>query len=306
MKHIKLITYISVIVAILGFGAYSLYETYFYTPKYRAPAEQFVTKISTNPDLDSDGDGLRDWEEVLWKTDPFSVDTDGDGTNDGDEVAAQRDPTIKGPADILDKGHTENSTNKISEAIIDSYLKTDGKTTLDSKDVVNEILKNTYIATKSVTYTKEDLKKTTNSLSDIKEYGNSVARAFSAIQPTSQNELTVFAYALRTNDEYSIRNLDPIIKNYKEILSGLLLVKTPSELSAKHLELVNSMNKVIGDIEGMRLLFSDTTIAVSAISNYQTDLTSFEKNLRAIASTISSKGIEYSTDESGYGLLNIL
>jgi YD repeat-containing protein len=39
-----------------------------------------------NPVVDSDGDGLPDWVEVLIGTDPFNPDTDGDGLSDGDEL----------------------------------------------------------------------------------------------------------------------------------------------------------------------------------------------------------------------------
>lgn len=54
--------------------------------------EEIGTDV-TNPD--SDGDGLRDGEEVLrYKTDPTKPDSDGDGLSDGDEVFKYRtDPS---------------------------------------------------------------------------------------------------------------------------------------------------------------------------------------------------------------------
>ena len=64
-------------------------------------AQQTVEK--TDPALlaevsrDTDSDGLKDWEEVLWKTAPQNADSDGDGMPDGAEVAAGRDPNKKGP-----------------------------------------------------------------------------------------------------------------------------------------------------------------------------------------------------------------
>lgn len=47
--------------------------------------------------LDSDGDGLSDWDEInVYGTDPFNKDTDGDGLSDGDEVLKYKtDPLNK-------------------------------------------------------------------------------------------------------------------------------------------------------------------------------------------------------------------
>ena len=42
-------------------------------------------------DKDSDGDGLKDWEEALWGTDPNNPDTDGDGILDGAEIQQKRE-----------------------------------------------------------------------------------------------------------------------------------------------------------------------------------------------------------------------
>ncbi|HTM68071.1 MAG TPA: binary toxin-like calcium binding domain-containing protein [Candidatus Binatia bacterium] len=54
-----------------------------------------------NPD--TDGDGLKDGEEVqVYKTDPTKADTDGDGYKDGDEVYAGFDPTQPGNARLTD------------------------------------------------------------------------------------------------------------------------------------------------------------------------------------------------------------
>jgi len=51
-------------------------------------------------DIDSDGDGLSDYEEGILGTDPHNPDTDGDGQSDGAEVIAHTNPL--GPADTTD------------------------------------------------------------------------------------------------------------------------------------------------------------------------------------------------------------
>lgn len=58
---------------------------------------------SINKSGDGDNDGLLDWQEELYGTDPKNPDTDGDGTTDGNEIAAGRDPKVAGPHDKLMK-----------------------------------------------------------------------------------------------------------------------------------------------------------------------------------------------------------
>ncbi|MBI5913018.1 hypothetical protein HY839_01090, partial [Candidatus Azambacteria bacterium] len=58
--------------------------------------------IASEPNADPDNDGLKNWEEEIYKTDPRNPDTDGDGYLDGEEVASGYDPTIKAPNDALE------------------------------------------------------------------------------------------------------------------------------------------------------------------------------------------------------------
>ena len=51
---------------------------------------------------DPDGDGLATWKEIAYETlDPRNPDTDGDGAEDGAELCAGTDPTVPGDADAL-------------------------------------------------------------------------------------------------------------------------------------------------------------------------------------------------------------
>jgi hypothetical protein len=77
---------------------------------------------------DSDSDGLKDWEEGLYKTDSLNPDTDGDGYLDGEEINSGHNPVVKGPGDNLTffplpLGDQYNITKKVlSDEIIDELL----------------------------------------------------------------------------------------------------------------------------------------------------------------------------------------
>ncbi|HOZ16472.1 MAG TPA: hypothetical protein PK234_02005 [Candidatus Portnoybacteria bacterium] len=87
------------------------------------------TTISSQT-IDSDNDGLKDWEENLYKTDPWNPDTDGDGYLDGEEINSGHNPLVKGPNDNqvfypLPVGDKYNITNKIFadfSSVLNSYI----------------------------------------------------------------------------------------------------------------------------------------------------------------------------------------
>lgn len=64
---------------------------------------QELSSLVDNKDLDSDNDGLKNFEEYLYNTDPNNPDTDGDGYLDGNEVEHGYDPTIPGSARLPGK-----------------------------------------------------------------------------------------------------------------------------------------------------------------------------------------------------------
>jgi len=86
--------------------------------------------IVESQEKDSDNDGLKDWEENLYKTDSVNPDTDADGYLDGEEINSGHNPLVKGPNDQqafypLPIGDKYNITDKIFtdlDAVAKSYI----------------------------------------------------------------------------------------------------------------------------------------------------------------------------------------
>mgnify|MGYP001618473286 FL=1 len=75
---------------------------------------------ASEPDADPDNDGLKNWEEEIYKTDPRNPDSDGDGYLDGEEVASGYDPAIKSPNDALEG--TDTGTPRQAPKNLTMYL----------------------------------------------------------------------------------------------------------------------------------------------------------------------------------------
>ncbi len=104
-------------------------------------------QVPNNNQKDSDGDGLLDWEEKIYGTDPQNPDTDGDGYKDGDEIATNHNPLKKAPGDSLKdyplnsspsdkKNDPNNITQRLTASLADEIIQKN-KTRNDNKPGLN-------------------------------------------------------------------------------------------------------------------------------------------------------------------------
>ena len=136
-----------------------------------------AVKVVTNPMeamiIDSDNDGLKDWEETLWKLDPHKADSNGDGVLDVEEVQKR----IK----EIDTNALKNDTGDITG---NQYTK-DTETDIISKKLFAE-----YINLKqSGNFNEETINATANKL----------------VEEQLNNKKTTVYYSLKKHKNFSIR-----------------------------------------------------------------------------------------------------
>lgn len=250
--------------------------------------QNLLATIDKTSDMDSDGDGLKDWEEQLIGTNPKNKDTDGDGTSDGDEISQNRDPKKAGPNDknsteSLITGATQLNTSattlteQVSKEFFSRYIaakqQNSNFTQKDAVTIAQSVIQNVYVAPTLRIYTKSDIY-TTNDVSaeSKKRYAQALADAINKNSPkNSGSELILFAQALQDQKESDLIKLDVIIKGYKGLVADTVKITVPLNAVADHLIYLNTLSAIQDDITNMRLILTDPIKAYAAFSNYQRD-----------------------------------
>jgi hypothetical protein len=287
-------------------------------------------KIVTALEKDSDGDGLKDWEEALWKTDPHNKDTDGDGTPDGEEVAEGRDPLKAGPNDFLDTASTtpngtvtdSNKPKTATEAFARDFfgkyiaLVKKGGDTVSEEDqagIISELLSKKYITLEPVVY-PDTLIKTSqdNSKTALHSYGNTVGTIFIKDSPkVIENELTVFENAITIknagqNPANELAKLDDIVTGYQKVVRDLKLVTVPSDAKDLHVALLNGVGQVLSGIESLRASYDDPVRGLPTISFYQSAIENLKESMTQLYAYFVRNGVTFTQSESGYIFASVI
>lgn len=206
-----------------------------------------------NSSGDMDGDGLVDWQETLYGSDPRLADTDGDGTNDGDEVMEDRDPTIAGPDDQLVRigsilntdfeveGYTPGTlTDDFSKELFLNYLNLKTQNNLNS-DSVNQLAQNLgdQVAVEvnpEIVYSESDLKIVSSNREVLKKYGEEIA-------------IIYIDYLTQINNKASLPDEEYLIEAsnlYLNLANVLSAIEIPDTTKNVHVELLNAVyNKAL-------------------------------------------------------------
>jgi hypothetical protein len=224
---------------------------------------------------DADEDGLDDWEERLWETDPNNRDSDGDTVNDGEEVSGNRDPSVYGEG------------NKERIAII-------------RQSSTVEIQPNPQPVAQPVTTTSQDLDANlTPEQRALKAYGNQLGAVLSAAAPRFQTLLTLFTTLIKNP---STETRDQVVNNgptYTELSASIRAVNAPTAAASLHSRLSANYQSIASAIAAFRSEVA-TNISSSAYNNYNSAAIESAKTLNAFADFFKERGIRFAPNEPGY------
>ncbi|MCK5588743.1 MAG: hypothetical protein KAI16_00320 [Candidatus Pacebacteria bacterium] len=275
-----------VIIPAIFFVVFFLTKDYFFKGSFlknmgqNHPAEIFDLEST---ERDTDGDGLLDWQEKLYKTDVNKKDTDGDGIVDGIEARMGTDPTDPFNIEFSKKqeiAKKEEKTYKDDENLSktdvvsrDFFIKLmelkESNLSFNKnaqKQVIDELIKENKV-TLFDKYNLEFLEISQNTT--IKSFKKELENTLNNYSLENfKDETILFSQWLEEkNDDYLIIINDQVTK-YKELEEELLKLKVPNSLKILYLEYINSFVLYVEIIDSLENFKDDPVLVSSMILLY--------------------------------------
>jgi hypothetical protein len=271
---------------------------------------------------DSDNDGLLDWEEALYGTNPqdahsvSKTKTDGDAVAQGlvkpkfESAAASTTPTID-TSTLPGITPGENTlTTEFARTLFTQYLENRGPTqpTPDeiSTFVQNQVSK--FIATHHApdVFAAKQVTVSGTGPSAMRTYASAVERAFAAHTiATSKSELDYFTEAENKNDLASLKKVKDIGVAYTAIANAYIKIPVPQEAAAAHLHVANALAHLGITISNMGALDTDPLRAMLGLGGYQTDGPAFLKALAEINQFFVNENVTIAPGSAGSSFIDV-
>jgi hypothetical protein len=264
--------------------AIGLVGTAFFVAEYRNKKSELVFKNNPVEVIrDNNLNNSVDWQSIL-------------EANDISTTSKSTDLTI--PKEKL------NSTDLLGRDFFAKYMELRQTGYANDKagqeDLVGQVIQNGVMLASPKEYSIINIKTINDDGSEaIRKYANDAGLVFKTYSISSRNEAVIAKDALDKENPAILKELDPIIKSYKNILNGLLAVKAPQSMSKMHVDLINSVSSLVFIVEKLRVADVDPLAGVQAVARYTPTVQLFADAIINIKNKLISLGVKYTANESG-------
>lgn len=225
--------------------------------------------------LDSDGDGVPDWEETLWGTDKNKKAT-FDGMPDTTYIENKKKAlNIEQSVNV----NKLTETDKFAREFFTSFsaMKTSGTdpNTINGfsnalgQKIANPILIDVYTETDI----KIDNSDTSNDLGTKLKYYEGIQKLFTTYKSAGiGDELDIVNKGLAngtTNTPTSYNKLPLIATAYQNFAKKIMDLSVPSSLTTFHLQIANSANNTGISVQNMSQMINDPLVGLEGLTQYQ-------------------------------------
>lgn len=249
--------------------------------------------------IDTDKDGLKDWEEMLYQTDVNNPDTDGDGASDGNEVQRGYDPLVAGNGEtdieveresdftFYKNDSTLSRTDVLSRDTFTSYLTLRESDALDQQALVersldNAIRENTQ-ASSTIVYSLSDINIVQASISTRQAYFNAYKSHITILSRIQYDETELMARYLYENDAVAFEEIARNIATYQAFLNVFATMRVPSDIGPIHVEIMNNLAILIDSLENIQRVDQDPLTGLIYAEKLSEDSEILLRNISALS-----------------------
>ncbi len=238
--------------------------------------------------LDSDGDGIPDWEEELRERVFTQITT----------------PTTTSFAFGTSSDYTPPTTftGQFTEAFMQDYLqgKIDGVDYSDPEQFVDRAINTVNANTESKRYARNQLAIIPATEDSLRAYGNEVAVILKKHSlNNTEHELAIVQTALQNSDATKLDELTPLIFSYQNILADMLTTDVPDVLALEHVAFLNTLQEIVDSLYAMQDIFNDPLFGLARINTYIVTTQGISAYFKDIAKMLTESGVVFTNDEEG-------
>jgi hypothetical protein len=276
---------------------------------------------------DSDADGLADWAESLYGTDPHVRDTFGHGMTDGEAVArglivpeAVADvpgADISGTAvdpDLPSAPEDDTLTAVFARNLFMRYMDALDRTGGNLSDEDLSSIANDALADIAGSVTPAPPFKSARDLA-VGGSGGAAMVAFAAgvervlltnTASATTSEIYYLKDVVENGDLSALDRIVSIAKVYKASAAGIAALSSPRELADEHLALVNALARMSAVTSDLARVESDPLITMIALQQYPQAVLDLGTAFIDIANEFKTAGVTLSPGKPGAAVVNLV
>ena len=276
-KKFKKIFIISLAVILLGAMVYSGVRNYQKNGKIVGDKVNvsFVNNTNTRNSLDTDGDGVPDWEEILLGLDPLKQDTDGDGVSDGQYVQRMKileEQKLRGIDPNLDIPESEKLGRNLIGAIL-AIEQTGGVIDQETQEQISnniaEYINN--VPLNDTLYIRDELKKNSSTKQNIYTYRDQMISLLRKY-PIESRDITLISDVVRQGGAAYQISLERTAAKYDSLTNEIAAITVPSIIASKHTEFLNTLNNMTGTFKNLSSQDVDEVVRMATLTQLQDNL----------------------------------
>lgn len=245
---------------------------------------------------DTDKDGVLDWEEGLWSTDPTKKDTNDDGVQDNVEIEKLKKQTRQNEQGLpLHAGENLTETDKFSRELFATVATLNQTGQIDQVTVEklsSSLADKIQNSAPRKVFTVFDIKTINDDTKQtIQKYSDILSNLYPKT-PAKYSVLEVLQKFVLDENEGNAGNLsllDPIIERANNLTNGMLKMEVPKSLVLLHLNLINSFERILENLNDIKLYETDTILSLAGISQYEENAIALESAANQLTETIKQK-----------------